>query len=119
MSSPLSAYLPWLARHGEAYLNELGETQLTITERLPSVSYDEAYTHIVKEGETLIDIAVRYYQNQTENPADCWEIIAECQEDPIIDGSVPLRAGQLILVPPPAFIQEIALGPSLRDTPQL
>jgi len=115
----LSAYLPWLSRHGEVYQNELGETQLTITERLPSIGYDETITHIVKEGETLFDIAVHYYKDQVDNAADCWEILAECQEEPILDGSVPLRAGQLILVPPRSYIQEIALGSSLRDSPQL
>lgn len=119
MTTTATTYLPWLSRHGETYQNEFGETQLTITERLPAIEYDDTITHVAKAGENLFDIAVHYYQHQIENAADCWEILAECQEDPIIDGSVPLRAGQIILVPPVAYIQEVALGTSLRDTPQL
>jgi len=118
-SPALTAYLPWLSRHGEAYQNAKGETQLTIIERLPSINYDESITHIAKEGENLFDVAVYYYKDHIDNPADCWEIIAESQEDPIVDGSVPLKAGTLLLIPPRSYIQEVALGTSLRDSPPL
>ena len=114
-STAMTGYLSWLGRHGELYCNHLGETHLTITERLPYVDYDDVITHICKKGECLLDVAVYYYKDRVDRPADCWEIIANYQDDPIIDGSVPLTAGRVILIPPQSYIQEVALGMALRE----
>jgi hypothetical protein len=118
-TAALTTYLPWLQRHGQIYQNDADELHITVPERVPHVLRDDTVVHICKADERLQDIAVYYYKNSIEAPVDCWEIIAQFQEDPIIDGSVPMEAGRVLLIPSLAYIQEVALGDPLYEYPQL
>jgi hypothetical protein len=115
----LSIRLERLARHATAYQNYLGETQLTTPERLPFVEYDGAIPHICKGDEYLQDIANLYFRNLIDYPVDIAEIIAQYQEDPILDLSIPLSTNRVISVPPLSYIMEVAYGESLADNPKL
>jgi hypothetical protein len=120
INAALNPDLSWLNRHGDVYQNEDGELHLTLPERLPHQVRDDTFVHPCKEGgEYLLDIAVYYYKNQIANPVDCWEIIAQFQEDPIVDGSVPLPGGTALQIPSIEYIIEVALGEQLRQYPEL
>jgi len=119
-SSALSLFLPWLARHGQAYQNADGEVHLTLPERLPYIDRDDTATHVCKAGERLFDIAIHYFKDSMGDYAvDCWEIIAQFQEDPIVDGSVTLPVGLVLLIPSDEYIQEVALGEPLHEYPRV
>ena len=118
-NAALTTYLPWLSRHARPYQNALGEVHLTVPERLPHMQRDDTVVHICKDGETLQGLAVMYYQNSISNAVDCWEIIAQFQEDPIVDGSVPLGVGRVLLIPSAEYIREVALGDPLHEYPVL
>lgn len=111
--------LPWLQRHGRAYVNNAGEIHITLPERLPHVERDDTVVHVCSEGEYLQQIAIQHYKDRIPNAVDCWEIIAQFQEDPIVDGSMPLRANQIILIPSVGYIHEVALGDPLHEVPKL
>ena len=118
-TAALSIDLPWLARHGQGYQNALGEIHLTLPERLPHVERDDTVTHICKSGERLQDIAVYHYKETYSNAVDMWEIIAQFQEDPIVDGSLLMEAERVLLIPSPEYILEVALGDPLHEYPRL
>jgi len=119
-SANLSLHLPWLARHGQSYQNADGEVHLTLPERLPHEDRDDTITHVCKAGERLYDIAIHYFKDSMGDYAvDCWEIIAQFQEDPIIDGSVLLESNRVLLIPSDEYIQEVALGDPLHEAPLL
>ena len=119
LSASLTLTLQWLNRHGQAYKNEQGEIHVTLPERLPHMDRDDTITHVCKRGERLQDLAVHYYKEYFENAVDCWEIIAQFQEDPIVDGSSELQVGRVLAIPSADYIQEVALGDPLHDYPQL
>lgn len=115
----LNLYLPWLARHGKAYQNELNEVHISLPERVPFVERDDSIIHICKEGEYLPQIALHYYRNRLADPLLAWEVIAQFQEDPIVDASLPLKAGTVLLIPSVEFVQQVALGDPLHEFPEL
>lgn len=115
----LNLYLPWLARHGQAYQNALGEVHISLPERIPFADRDDVITHVCKEGEYLPQIALHYYKNKLPDPILAWEVLAQCQEDPIVDGSLPLRSGTVLVIPHPDYIEQVALGDPLHEFPEL
>lgn len=115
----LTVHLPRLLRHGYAYKNDLGEVHTSIPERLPHIEYDSAIPHICKGGEYVQDLAVLYYKAILDYAVDAAEIIAQYQDDPIVDISVPLDANRVIMIPPLLYIQEVAYSDSLAETPRI
>jgi hypothetical protein len=119
MSLPSGLYLERLARHATVYKNSLEELHLTLPERLPHVLSEFVTTHVCKGEERLQNIANKYYRGLLEFPLDAVDIIAQFQEEPIIDTSVPLEPNRVILIPPLSYIQEIAYGDSLTEYPTI
>jgi hypothetical protein len=107
-----------LDRHS-SYYDEGGILYQTVAERLPSEMRTDTITHICKGGEYLIDLACRYYARYTKDPVDFYMIIAQFQEDPIIDPLAPLETGQIIHIPSMEFINEVAFGESLEEDPEI
>ena len=112
-------YLYGLERHGEAYVNDDGEVHLSLPERLPFEERDDTEIHIVQGEETLLDIAAQHYRRTFRNPVDLWQVIAEFQEHTIIDPSVPLDKGMIVLIPSKYYCADIAFGESLSEYPQI
>lgn len=115
----LSVRLQRLARHGYAYRNDENEVHLTLPERLPHVLSDDTMTYVCTGEERLQDIAARMYRGLLDNPVDAAEIIAQFQESPIIDVSVPIEANRVLMLPSLTYIQEIAYGDSLTEYPEI
>jgi len=115
----LSAYLTGLLRHGTLYLNDLGETHVFLPERIPHVEDDRAVTHVCNGNENLFDIVVNFYRRKVRSPIDVVEVVAQFQEEPIIDYSVPLAAQRVLMLPSVAYIQDVAFGDSLAEFPKI
>ena len=54
--------------------------------------------HVVKEGETLFSLAGRYFA-PLPRPAGLWWIIADFQPDPVLDPTLALGVGSVVVVP--------------------
>jgi len=115
----ISLVLERLERHALPYRDEdTGRVYLTLPERLPHDDTDEPATYVCRGHENLLDIAVLHYRKFYAHPADLWQVIAEFQEEPIIDPFTPPPQGRVILVPSPSYIEEVGYGEPLTDTPE-
>lgn len=54
--------------------------------------------HVVKEGDTLFNIAGRYFVG-VDRPAGYWWVIADFQPEPIHDPTIRLVPGTVVVVP--------------------
>lgn len=115
----IGVFLGGLERHGEPYSYEDGKTYVSLPERLPDEERDDSTTHIATGNENLLDIAVLYYGGAYRNPVDLWQVIAQFQEETIIDPSVPVEKGTVVLIPSVDYCTEIAFGEMLSDYPQI
>jgi len=118
LNANLDLFLGGLLRHGTPYISSYdGRVHLSLPERLPFTQRDDTKTHICKGHENCYDLAVSYYP-RVADPAERAEIIAQFQEDPILDLTVPLPQGRLVLIPSESYIQFIAFGDSLTEYPE-
>lgn len=115
----LDAFLFGLARHGASYKDEGGRIYLSLRERLPFIDRDDWITHICKGGERCADLAIKYFKRYFMHPVDAAPIIAECQEYPILNVFDRLEQGRVMLIPSNDYINDIAYGTTLYDTPKL
>lgn len=61
--------------------------------------------HRAREGDTLSTLAARFFPNFTR-PAGLWWIIADFQPSPILDPTIRLRPGALIVIPSERTVRE-------------
>lgn len=111
-----------LSRHAYVYEGTNGELALSVPERLPHleiINGEFPLVHVCRGGEYLVDLAQMYYREVLSRPVDAWEIIAQFQEDPVTDGFVPLKRGQVVLIPPPAYFSMVVYGESLSEMPEM
>ena len=115
----LNVYLTGLAIHGYVYRSAaVDRVFLSLPERLPHQQRHDSRMHICKGSETLFDIANMYYP-RARRPVDYAQVIAQFQEDPVIDLLLPLDVNRIIMVPSEEYIQDIAYGSSLTEYPVL
>ena len=96
----LGLYLPRLLRHGTAYVNYKGETHLTLLERLPHVVLEDAALKVCGGGEYLHHIVIHHYSGVLSDPLDALDVVAQYQEEPIIDYSIPMIANRIFFMVP-------------------
>ena len=65
--------------------------------------------HVVVEGDTLWGLAARYFA-PLERPAGLWWIIADFQPAPILDPTLALEPGSVVLVPSLAVVTDVILS---------
>lgn len=64
----------------------------------------------VQEGDSLFRLAGRFY-NGMERAAGYWWAIADFQPDPILDPTIALQAGQILMIPSArTLVEEILAG---------
>jgi len=117
--APLSLNLSGLSRHGYAYTGVDGKLYLSLPERLPHEDDSDAVPYTCRGSEYLTDIANAYYAKLFRRPEDVAEVIAEFQEDPIVDLSIPPPQGRVLMLPSPDYIMAIAYGESLSEIPEM
>jgi len=88
-------------------------------ERISFEDMDDTIIHIAYADEYLWDIAAKYYKHLRWTPLDLAEILAQFQPAPIVDYSTPLPAGLEVYIPSEEFIEDVVLGPSLTESPEL
>jgi hypothetical protein len=82
-------------------LGVLDESDRTwLTERVPYRFrvFADNRQHVVAQGDTLWTLAARYFR-ALPRPAGLWWIIADFQPEPIIDPTVRLRIGSVVVIP--------------------
>ena len=123
MSATVSTYMVYTAllyRHAQAFRkDDTGVTYWGLPERLPYEDRSDTIIHRCFGGEFLWQLAEDYYGDAVGLAADYGDIIAQFQPVPIIDRSVPMRAGQDVLIPSLEYIEEVAFGESLLEVQEL
>jgi len=91
------------------------EGRLFLTEREPYGFHGHADTraHVVAQGESLFDLAGRYF---APLPRACgfWWAIADFQQDPIIDPTLELEVGRRVLIPSVRVLTDVILSERRR-----
>lgn len=108
-----------LYRHGTVEQLPSGLLYLSMPERLPWQQRNDTVIYHTKEAEYLFDIVAGHYSNIYPFPWFLTEVVAQFQPTPIIDPSVPLPDGYELQLPSSEYIETIALGESLGETPEL
>lgn len=87
-----------------------------LSDRVPYRYYphDDNITKTVAQGDTLFTIAGDVYNGLTERPAGLWWILADFQPDPIIDPTLRLEIGRIIVCPSHRTVQEEIFGAERR-----
>ena len=80
-----------------------------LRERISHDDIEDVITHIVVEGDTLQNLALRFYGSEFGG-ATLWWAIADFQPEPINDPTVRLTPGSVLLIPPLNVIQDELLG---------
>ena len=81
-----------------AVLDEQERLFLTDRERFGFQALADNRQHVVAEGETLFNLAGRFFA-PLDRPAGLWWIIADFQPTPIIDPTLELEPGTVLSIP--------------------
>jgi hypothetical protein len=89
-----------------------------LTERAPYPYrvFADNRLHRVVEGETLFDLAGRYF---APLPRACgfWWAIADFQPDPIVDPTLALEEGTTVVIPSTRVLTDVILAEGRRRVP--
>jgi hypothetical protein len=86
-----------------------GRLLLSLRPRLEYDQEDEDIIHEVAPGDTLWTLAAQYF-NGIPFAHTLWWAIADYQPDPIIDPTVRLEPGSLVVIPSPTLVQDALSG---------
>jgi len=91
-------------------LDEQGRRYLTEREPYRYRPLPDNRVHRVVDGDTLFDLAGRYF---APLPRACgyWWAIADFQPDPIVDPTIALAAGAEVIVPSLRVLTDVILAP--------
>ena len=88
---------------------------LRLTEREPYryKAHTDNRVHVVVQGDTLWDLAGRYF---APLPRACgfWWAIADFQPDPIVDPTLELVPGRRVFIPSLRVLTDVVLGEARR-----
>lgn len=94
-------------------LDANGVPYLTEVEPFPYRDERDNIVHTVVEGDTLWDLAHRYFQGY-RRPKGLWWVIGHFQPTPIVDPTVALVPGTKIVVPSPRLLRLAVFNPARR-----
>lgn len=90
--------------------------RLVLTEREPFRYQPRAdnRVHVAATGDTLFTIAHRYF-SPLPRPAGLWWIIADFQPEPILDATLALDTGRMLVIPSVRVVVEEIFSESRRQ----
>jgi len=94
--------------------DDAGRQLLTAPEPFRFMVLPDNASHIVAEGDTLWTLADRYYHPHPQ-AAQLWWVIADFQPQPIVDPTVRLAPGTVLLVPSLRTVLERVFNERRRD----
>jgi len=97
-------------RFSEVEQDADGVAYLTDREPFGYVDRPDNIPHVVKQGDTLEDLAKFYYWQLSKDADQLYWAIADFQPNPIINPLQPLVAGRLLILPAPEFLSSEILG---------
>ena len=97
-------------------IDDANTSKRVLTERVPFRfrDLDDNTHHTVGAGDTLFTIAGQIYDGFTDRSCGLWWVIADFQPDPIIDPTLALEEGRLIVAPSERTVREEILNPKRR-----
>jgi hypothetical protein len=108
-----------LYRHAMAVQDEDSTVIFLNPERVSFEDRDDTTIYISNGTEYLWDMAQTHYGNISLGDISLIEVIAQFQPDPIQDLSIRPKEQLEMYIPSMAFINEVVLGPSLAEEPEL
>lgn len=73
--------------------------------------------HVVQEGDTLHSLAALYFAG-VERPAGLWWAVADYQPEPVVDPTLALVPGSVVVVPSLQTLQTRILNEARRRLPE-
>ena len=83
--------------------------KLSLRAKLSYNPGDGDVVHEIAPGDTLWNLAVQYFQG-VPYAATLWWAIADYQPEPILDPTITLTPGDLIVIPSPILVQDALAG---------
>lgn len=103
------------SRHGftVGVLDDAGARYLTEREPYRFRPFADNRSHRVVAGETLFDLAGRYF---APLPRACgfWWAIADFQPDAVVDPTLALEEGRILVIPSTRVLTDVILGEARR-----
>ena len=87
-----------------------GRQILTRREAIRFERRSDNRNHLVNDGDTLYNLASRFFKRFSNRPAGLWWIIADFQPTPIHDPTIRLAAGSVIVVPSVRYVIEVVFN---------
>lgn len=102
-------------RHCRGILDEDGNTLLTEREPFGFRRFADTLEHRVVEGDSLWGLAAQYYA-ALERPAGYWWVLADFQPEPIVDPTLALEVGRVLMIPSLRVLTDVILGDRRRGS---
>ena len=102
-------------RHCRGGRDDAGNTLLTEREPFGFRRFADTIEHRVVEGDSLWGLAARHYAT-LERPAGYWWVIADFQPEPIVDPTLTLEVGRVLVIPSLRVLTDVILGDRRRGT---
>ncbi len=103
------------SRYGFALGVRAADGVLALTDREPYRyrAHADNRTHLVVQGDTIWDLAGRYF---APLPRACgyWWAIADFQPDPIVDPTLVIESGRRLFIPSLRVLTDVILGEAGR-----
>jgi len=96
--------------NAEIFMADGGQKALTMRGRIFFEDQDGIIGHPIEAGDTLWNLAERYWAGLFAEPAEFWWIIADFQPTPILDPTLQLVPGEVIFIPPGDVAQQAKAG---------
>jgi hypothetical protein len=90
-----------------SYEDANGKMFLTRAEPIRFEQREDNRNHLVNEGDSLSNLAGRYFDGFTDRPERFWKVIADFQPIPIHDPTIKLSPGSVVVIPSVRFLIEV------------
>ncbi len=102
-------------RHCRGVLDESGHTLLTERKPFGFWRFADNLEHRVVEGDLLWGLAARYYA-ALERLDGYWWVLADFQPEPIVDPTLALEVGRVLMIPSLQMLTDVILSDRSRRT---